>query len=844
MLTREKALEVLADPDRLDHGVLVAGTAAVFAAIWHTFSGTSVMYFRDLAHYSLPFTRWMRRTVASGHLPLWNPDSGLGFSAISDPTLQLLFPPTVLLRLLLPETLGFNLATSLAIPAAFLGAFLLFRCRRADMSAATAGAAVFALSGPMLSAANMHNLGWSAALAPWVVLAAARSAESPDRRRTGALAIAVGLQALAGEPVTLAATIAVAVAVAIFDRPASVRWVPMAVCLGAGLLLGGLLASIQLIPVAVASLGSARGAGAIIDTWSIRPVALVETVMAGLFGSPLEPAARSPVWYRAMNGGRDPLLLSLYVGLPALVLAGAALGDSDSRRRRSSFVWMAAVCGAIVLALGDSTPILPMIRDHVPGGSLARFPAKFACTAVLGVSVLVCAGVGALRGESADRRASRVALWCTVPGIAAALGAILAGSAPSSSGLLAGWSGAAGVPLDGPAARQIAEAIVSGGVTLLALGVLTAVAILLLRSGRVAPALRGPVLAIMAFLPLVIAAPWRLIPVMPRADLADPPWAAGVDPAGRVFVSAGDGLAYSADVAPGFRPDPESPRAEAGSKYGALFPVYATGIGLRDAVTTDLALLRPQPYALLLGRYATATPLERRRALGRLGVTDLIVPFEPAPPDATLRQRIEALPAMAHWSLSGASPRVQIVTGVERIAVDSDQISRFFTESYDPSADVILESLAGEVPETRRDHPRDPAATTPDDGSAAPSPESSRDAVAVVAESPNTIVIRAIAPQSGGWLVVNDAWSEGWSATVDGANANVLRANGIVRAVRLESGAHTVRMSYRPFALVAGAVLSAMSLLVIALLFIGSSLFRRITAPQRRSGINGAEPSG
>jgi hypothetical protein len=59
------------------------------------------------------------------------------------------------------------------------------------------------------------------------------------------------------------------------------------------------------------------------------------------------------------------------------------------------------------------------------------------------------------------------------------------------------------------------------------------------------------------------------------------------------------------------------------------------------------------------------------------------------------------------------------------------------------------------------------------------------------------VVVEVDAP-SGGMLVLNDVWHPWWRATVDGVEAEVLRANVIFRAVAVAPGNHTVRFTFEP----------------------------------------------
>src|SRR5262249_29011975 len=96
----------------------------------------------------------------------------------------------------------------------------------------------------------------------------------------------------------------------------------------------------------------------------------------------------------------------------------------------------------------------------------------------------------------------------------------------------------------------------------------------------------------------------------------------------------------------------------------------------------------------------------------------------------------------------------------------------------------------------------------------------------VVAQERHRLVVEADT-SAPGVLVVSDTWYPGWSVTVDGKPAPLLRADYAFRGVALGPGKHVVEMRFSSRPTQIGLALSALGLLVLVggmlLLWRGSS---------------------
>lgn len=91
--------------------------------------------------------------------------------------------------------------------------------------------------------------------------------------------------------------------------------------------------------------------------------------------------------------------------------------------------------------------------------------------------------------------------------------------------------------------------------------------------------------------------------------------------------------------------------------------------------------------------------------------------------------------------------------------------------------------------------------------------EAEASSLRVVANIPGTIRVNLRTEQPR-LLVVNEGWSPGWKAYIDGSDSRIYRANYVAQAVVVPAGEHEVIFSYDPPAFKAGLVISGVSLAV------------------------------
>lgn len=347
--------------------------------------------------------------IFSTSLSAWNPWIQLGQYAYANVQSQPFYPPALFFLGVFPGVLGFNLFILAHYAAAGCFSFLFLRNLRLGTFACVFGALLFELGG-FLSAHKGHTAILSAA--PWLPLVL----YSLDRYLTngrlrplaiGALAIAMSL--LAGFPqitlylVMLASAYAAYRVMTVDGLTAARRAGRLMVALAVTLGLGGLLAAVQLMPVA-ASLPQMTRETLSFATFSedyLPAPALLGLVVPNLFGG----------LYGVVNYAPNINFVEIYayMGLLPLALAAGAVAAGRSIFRDTLF-WTAVLVAGIVLALGATTPVYRLLY-HVPVYNLFRASARHLFEVHFAMSVLAAAAVHAISTATDRRVVRKVVIW-------------------------------------------------------------------------------------------------------------------------------------------------------------------------------------------------------------------------------------------------------------------------------------------------------------------------------------------------------------------------------------------------------------------------------------------------
>ncbi len=776
--------------------------------------------------YLLQFYPWRQlavEQVRAGHWPLWNPYLGAGTPLAANLQTAAFYPPHILFLLMPVErAFGWELALHLALAA--LSAYYLGRTLGMSRFASLITGLTYGGGGYLVARWVFPSMVSSAAWLPLLLAFTERLVQRSvvsDRRAAvggdalaehdpqpathytfyiGLLALVIALQLLAGHAQTsfYSALIVAAFALSrlahhisrvthdashLTDHPSrmpphvsrcAARTLVALVLAG---LLGVTLAAIQLLPTAEFVAHSQR-AGTLTDLTfayelSFWPWRLISLLAPDFFGNP----ARNEYWAYGTYWEE-----AAYVGILPLLLAALAVVAWWRMRRLpkggpiSVVPFFSVLCLlSVVLALGDHTPLYPLLFRYVPGFGLFQAPARLMIGYALGVALLAGIGAENLRLSRRTKSVLRIA-------VAAGLGIAIAGAITR---------------LALPGLRtSFGESILRLGLTLsLAAG------LLLLRERHLGA--RRWKAVVVAFVAVdLLAFGWGLAP--------------STDPS--VYHAPVAMAEFLHDQMPG-RLHVLQPRARqiygqyvSRTDFGSVDPAHVQG--LRDSLIPNLNSPHHLPgvgnydpltvgpyhdlYSALEGkRDAPPAPDDIRPVLNLFGARYLITSDE-----LELPLLYGAGPRI--YANDGALPAAWVVSQARVIEDGETRLEALLDPDFDPRAEVLL-SYPPPEPEPWGKVPPDPLAQ------AQP---------IVLRERPDRVIIQ-VSMTAAGYLVFADTYYPGWRALVDDQPAEILPANHAFRAVALGAGEHTVMFEYAPLSFRLGACLTlgAALLLVTTLWF-------------------------
>jgi Bacterial membrane protein YfhO len=760
-----------------------------------------VLFFRDIAHWNYPARAFLRDALVRGELPGWNPYQGLGFPVFGDPLYGVFYPPNWLFVLVGPGWVANMLNWQCFAHMAWGAAGVCWLARRLGGSpkAIIIAGLAWALSGYTTAQWTSGLLLFADAWVPWV---AAGHVALLDSFRAGGIAWRRGLvkAALPSVLAVLLGEVFLAMIGAGFgvlfafvlhvverrdDLTMSptlstawprvrVRWLAAAITAVALAFAAG---AVVIVPARLL-LGSTERAvplvRAIAEACSLHPLRLVEFALPHSMGDAYGVFPAAPVVGEPRLDGL-PLSYSMYMGASVLALVLAAFG----RGRRLAWALGGLAVLALLLAFGKHTPVHAIFRRIVLPLAYMRYPEKYTVLVVAMVALLASLGARRILSDEPQpwRRTGILFLLIVACGFIAVYALPPAWVVFAVHGALLGGLGALGM---------------------------LAVHALAARSSRLAPVM---LVAVVVF--DLSAAAWPLQGFGPRQIASGPP------PAARLALER--------------RSHPEAPpRLYRSNLIDATLrqwvPANSNAQGefrLTQTLVTNTA--NAWGIATLPGYDAAIPALADRvweaglgvgqSALRLLGADYAILPVnDPAAKNDRpgLEPLADPLPGARMYRVPGALPRVFLARHAQVLA-DDEALRRL----YEP--DVVAGKSVWLAPSST--------------ASVFSAPPGRAGTCALESYGDNRVVALCTA-QERGLAVFVEQYDPGWRATVDGQPALLLRANLIMRALPIEAGTHRIVLEFHTPGLGAGATISVLSLLLLAMFWLaGGRKARAATIP-------------
>jgi hypothetical protein len=761
-----------------------------------------------------------------GHLPTWDARGFGGRPMVGNPQAGMAYPPVwIAWWLRTPSVLGWLTVAHLLWGG--LGTYVLVRSCGTGRWAATIAAGIYQAS-PYLLAHTFEGHYphvWAACWYPWAFWAYRRHRD--DRTRGLLLVPILSLTYLTGHPQEWLLLVMALTGWATLDGIQTWRSRgPQRAAARIASWLGFLALSVGMAGVDVAPQSLARpwvrrshapGLDGIPSRYHLGGLNAFQLLSPTALGGPADYFGDDNYWESVVSVGLVPLVL----------LVVAAIRHPDRRLVRG---WGLLAVLAVLFAFGRSLGFYSLCYATVPGVSLIRVPARSLFLANLAGAVLAGLGMRTLQTQMAGIGAWRRLAWRFGAVAAVSIGLLLAiwiGDKParkgaeSTSGRRASMkAGPLRPPTSGRSARAASRVLgdprfwsAIGGTAILAVIGCRPIGV---RRRR----------AIVALIGLVALGElgwygFALLRLTPLARVVGP------DPVSAALTRLGAEEARS-------RPGRPIPRIKARDSFYGDLPASVHGIektNINDAFQLDRAAtlyetlypvasrVRPMTERLMSPTEKDAWRRIRQAVFDRMSVGFLISDrVESDPPWPVVADGTWDGARFVIQRNMSAMPRAYVVP---RAAVLPDHPG------------VVLSSLAGLDPHNCVVMTSDPMAGLP------PRSRQTFAAADWISADPDrpTLLVSTRAP---GLLVIADSWMPGWTATVDGRPAPVLRGNYAQRVIPLpDAGRHVVVMQYHPPGLLLGCATSIVSALTWVLIVWRRMVRRSRTQADALSAIRG-----
>lgn len=374
----------------------------------------------DQVYAFFPWKIFALRSLAQGHLPLWNPHLSGGLPFVGNAQ-SAIFSPFSLPSYLLPLYPSYVITAILILFVAGIFTFLFAREIGLGKSGAMLATLTFTFSGPMIVWLG-YPLAPVIAWLPAMLLTTERALSRKSGLYVAASGLAIAAQFLGGHPETSFHIMVAWIAYALYRAIALEGWrlsrlLPQLLRIVTAAITGALLAAVQLLPFVEALLRSvmlserqARATRSALSLlthllleWHQWPTAIT-AILPQYFGTPLDKSYLYP--YNNYVGQ------NAYVGLLPLALAGAIVLRSIRQRStpRHSLVLFFALLAFVCLGVALRLPLLNAVNDlplfNIASNGRIRLIYAFA------VSVLAGLGLDEINTGHRDCYRSTLRLLC------------------------------------------------------------------------------------------------------------------------------------------------------------------------------------------------------------------------------------------------------------------------------------------------------------------------------------------------------------------------------------------------------------------------------------------------